>query len=838
MATRMIQRRGTSAEWTAANPILAAGEIGFETDTTKFKFGDGTTAWAEIPYFASADQLIDGAPELLDTLNELAAAIGDDEDFITTITSGLDSKLPLTGGSMSGNLVMSSGSISLVSGDVILAQDPTNPSHAASKNYVDDSHTDSNIAITTLNSQVSSLESGIANFKHVFVSGTIPTVDGNDAGQSLQEGDIWYDRSNGHIYVYLSTDDAVFAWVEQGGSADYVDDSYGINNHDFPATPTNGDVHKGYIYDSSRTAWNIDKSTTIGENTDVVIDTVLDDQVLMYNSSTGFFENTDGVRLDENGQIPLSFLNTVKDAIVDGAGAGYLTLSEVQTSVGTEITNLLDSATTNFDTLGKIETYINDNVALSVDVSKLTVMSSTEWASDVSVLESGSLNVETGGAEIRVKVGNGTDTYAALDYIPSNADISSTIASAIAPLAPKADPTFSGTVSLPSTTSIGDVDATEIAHLDGVTSGIQGQLDDLDTLKAPIADPTFTGTVSGVTASMVGLGNVDNTADADKAVSTATQAALDLKANLSGATFGGNVTIAGNLTVSGETVTVSASDLSVRDNMIYLNQAGLFDLSGAAGDGTNVVYTTSTDHDIKVGDYITVSSANPSSFDISGEGSEVTAVTANTITVASTVTDTYVDSGSLRGKSHANPDLGWAAGRYDVVNGSGYAHAGIFRDATDGVFKFFDGYVPEPDESVFIDTTDASFALAPLAVEKVVFPDGTEQSAAGVPSLTTFVEKAETDYTLDTLDHKDNIVEMNAANAPVTFTIPTDAALAWPVGASMDIFATGTAQVTIAGDTGVTVNATPGLILRTQWSSATILKRGANNWVVYGDLKA
>ncbi len=48
---------------------------------------------------------------------------------------------------------------------------------------------------------------------------------------------------------------------------------------------------------------------------------------------------------------------------------------------------------------------------------------------------------------------------------------------------------------------------------------------------APINSPTFTGTVSGITKSMVGLGSVDNTADAAKPISTATQAALDLKAN-------------------------------------------------------------------------------------------------------------------------------------------------------------------------------------------------------------------------------------------------------------------------------------------------------------------
>jgi hypothetical protein len=50
---------------------------------------------------------------------------------------------------------------------------------------------------------------------------------------------------------------------------------------------------------------------------------------------------------------------------------------------------------------------------------------------------------------------------------------------------------------------------------------------------APLASPTFTGTVSGITKSMVGLGNVDNTSDLNKPISTATQTALNLKVNIS-----------------------------------------------------------------------------------------------------------------------------------------------------------------------------------------------------------------------------------------------------------------------------------------------------------------
>lgn len=78
---------------------------------------------------------------------------------------------------------------------------------------------------------------------------------------------------------------------------------------------------------------------------------------------------------------------------------------------------------------------------------------------------------------------------------------------------------------------------TELNYVDGVTSAIQTQLD----AKAPLNAPTFTGTVSGISKSMVGLGNVDNTSDANKPVSTAQQTALDLKANLNSPTFTGTV---------------------------------------------------------------------------------------------------------------------------------------------------------------------------------------------------------------------------------------------------------------------------------------------------------
>jgi len=105
------------------------------------------------------------------------------------------------------------------------------------------------------------------------------------------------------------------------------------------------------------------------------------------------------------------------------------------------------------------------------------------------------------------------------------------------------NPTFSGTVSgiTSAMVGLGNVDNTSDANkpistavqaaLTNITDSI-GSIDivglsNLVSTKAPIASPTFTGTVGGITAAMVGLGNVDNTSDLAKPISTATQAAID-----------------------------------------------------------------------------------------------------------------------------------------------------------------------------------------------------------------------------------------------------------------------------------------------------------------------
>jgi hypothetical protein len=54
MADLIQIRRDTAANWTSANPVLAQGELGAETDTSKIKIGDGSTAWSSLAYLIDA----------------------------------------------------------------------------------------------------------------------------------------------------------------------------------------------------------------------------------------------------------------------------------------------------------------------------------------------------------------------------------------------------------------------------------------------------------------------------------------------------------------------------------------------------------------------------------------------------------------------------------------------------------------------------------------------------------------------------------------------------------------------------------------------------------------
>jgi hypothetical protein len=130
-----------------------------------------------------------------------------------------------------------------------------------------------------------------------------------------------------------------------------------------------------------------------------------------------------------------------------------------------------------------------------------------------------------------------TATQTALDLKANTATVTSSLALKEDAANKTIDVSADGTsdVKFPSAKAVKTY--TDAKVVDGITDAVttsaptQNAVFDALALKANLASPTFTGTVSGITKSMVGLGNVDNTTDANKPVSTATQTALDLKAN-------------------------------------------------------------------------------------------------------------------------------------------------------------------------------------------------------------------------------------------------------------------------------------------------------------------
>jgi hypothetical protein len=106
---------------------------------------------------------------------------------------------------------------------------------------------------------------------------------------------------------------------------------------------------------------------------------------------------------------------------------------------------------------------------------------------------------------------------------------------------------------------------------------------------------------------------------------------------------------------------------------------------------------------------------------------------------------------------------------------------------------------------------------------------------SGDPTLTVIAAKTAA-YTVASGDESD-LVELNGT---FTVSIPTDATFNFAVGTQINLLNIGTGVITVAAVTPgtTTVNGTPGLILRAQWSGVTLIKRAANTWVVIGDLKA
>lgn len=123
------------------------------------------------------------------------------------------------------------------------------------------------------------------------------------------------------------------------------------------------------------------------------------------------------------------------------------------------------------------------------------------------------------------------------------------------------------------------------------------------------------------------------------------------------------------------------------------------------------------------------------------------------------------------------------------------------------------------------------------AVKHVLTSDDLNAFQAGLNETLPFNAQSGTTYTLALTDAGDVVTLTNAS--PITVTVPTNASVAFPIGTQVTLAQMGAGQVTVVGDTGVTVySADSFLSLRTQYSSGTLIKTATNTWLLIGDIAA
>lgn len=449
----------------------------------------------------------------------------------------------------------------------------------------------------------------------------------------------------------------------------------------------------------------------------------------------------------------------------------------------------------------------------------------------------------------------------------------------------------SGAISVDTTAiqaKVSGVSDTEIGYLDGVTSAIQTQIDSklatstAASTYAPIANPTFTGTVSGVTKSHVGLGNVDNTSDANKPISTATQSALDAKLNLSGGTLTGALTLSGAPTsdlhaatkLYVDNVTAGINFHEAVHATTTVNLATIYN-NGTGGVGatltadTNRAFTTIDGESVTLGQRVLIKNQTDSkqngiyTLTTVGSGSTPWVLTRATDADNSPVGEmktgdfTFVQNGTTFGgigfinNSTANPIvIGTSNITYTEFNAAKTVVAGNgLQETTPGTLAIDTAVTADlstaqtltnktlttPTLTLSSTTSTATGRIAFDATnDKIIVGDGT--SAIEFAPSTTLINAQSASYTLVAAD-KDKMVEMGVGSAN-NLTVPLNASVPYAIGTKITVVQTGTGQTTIAPTVGVTINGTPGLKLRAQWSAVTLVKRAENTWVAFGDLTA
>jgi hypothetical protein len=506
MATVRLQlRRGTAADWTSVNPVLAAGEMGVETDTRKVKVGDGATSWSGLDYIASDSPAIGEIAQ--DAINEALVAG-------TGITKSYDD---------AGNTITVSVDTTTI----------------ATQSYVDQATAN----IVTLDANQTLTAKTLAS----------PSLTGTPIAPTAAAGT---DTTQLATTAFVQDAIEIVVGAAPGALNTLAEIAASLNDDaDLSGTLTNsisekvsksGDTMSGVLNMNTSKITSLGTATTDFDAANkLYVDQRAYEAVGSHNTTTNIHGIADTANLVVTTDLRLSDTRTPSDNSVGAdkiQGSAVTTEKIADLNITTEkIADLnitegkINTSAVTADKIGALavtEGKIADSAVTAVKIASDAITTEKIVNDNITTAKIADLNITTAKiADLNITEGKINASAVTADKIGALAVTEGKIADSAVTTVKIADNAITtGKISAGTIIDSDINNAAEIAtsKISGLDTALNAKLDSATAAStyAPIESPTFTGTVSGVTKGHVGLGDVDNTSDVNKPVSTAQASAI------------------------------------------------------------------------------------------------------------------------------------------------------------------------------------------------------------------------------------------------------------------------------------------------------------------------